>query len=564
MDDRIPDLRSDLDADLLSRGERRAFDALKYPYTPAVWERTLQAVRAHAGGLSNSLCQLSSVARRYARRNEKADEFCEEVSQRFSLDLSALQIACPDTVETIGAAGMARAWAECGKHRRDRDPKHQDIHDALLCTGGLEIVNGFDQRFDRFIYDQFNHAQLSRVFLTIAVVRDQSGVHRPDLHRECTWSGAPLRLTVPVGCRVQFIGTFEAGRANGRLITVDEARRIAAFIQKRALDVYALTFDCLNERILGLLAQTLSAESATMHVLDEEQSSRDFGYRFDGRTTHRTEVCSTKRGGLGGRPRPGGLGALALKHHRPYVVHGKALRRLNEIIYHEDGVRTLAVIPFSKDCLLYFHFYSQRQIAPSTWDDFGKLLNEAELLLDDVRQRALEREQAAREKVVLSALLRLEQRRDPDIDSSVQLEYLLHAVRNALTADLVMFAPSGVGDFMPIVAGRLRRADLLRLGQLPALGSAEESQYVSNGSYLSQLFCEETVRAYAALPVPVGRLRAPATLVFCYRVPHDFGRAERELLESLARLVGATVNNNPAQVRSAAAAVSLKAATWRS
>ncbi|MDZ7311965.1 MAG: GAF domain-containing protein, partial [candidate division KSB1 bacterium] len=97
-------------------------------------------------------------------------------------DFGAVQLIdrATDTIATVQGIGIAQAWTGLAKHRLNVEPK--DIQADIVQSLAIEVITGWDPRFDQWIFNQFNHQRLIRIFAPIFLVRDDHGnLHPPEL-----------------------------------------------------------------------------------------------------------------------------------------------------------------------------------------------------------------------------------------------------------------------------------------------------------------------------------------------------------------------------------------------
>ena len=101
------------------------------------------------------------------------DKMCRKI-QSMGFEFSAIQLIRPEEaiIETVYARGFASEWTGLAKHFLEKDWKLRDIQADIAQTHFTEIISGWDDRFDRWIYEKYGHEKLARVFTPIVLVRD--------------------------------------------------------------------------------------------------------------------------------------------------------------------------------------------------------------------------------------------------------------------------------------------------------------------------------------------------------------------------------------------------------
>src|SRR4051794_4080672 len=108
--------------------------------------------------------------------DERAQQACEEIKDELKFDFIAVQLVDlgEQTIQTIHGSGLSGDWYKIGRHSLEGDWKFLDIqaHVALAAPPVIELIAGWDQRFDRFIYKKFGHKDFVRAFVPLIVTRN--------------------------------------------------------------------------------------------------------------------------------------------------------------------------------------------------------------------------------------------------------------------------------------------------------------------------------------------------------------------------------------------------------
>ena len=106
-----------------------------------------------------------------AKQDETLQEICNEIKNSESqkgCDFVAIQLIQRDQ-NVIGIVSGTN-WSGIAKHYLDVDPKLRDIQADIVKTGQMEIIAGWDARFDEWIYKKYEHFRLARIFMPIIIV----------------------------------------------------------------------------------------------------------------------------------------------------------------------------------------------------------------------------------------------------------------------------------------------------------------------------------------------------------------------------------------------------------
>ncbi len=218
------------------------------------WRRLLLKPWSEIEQTTSQLFHLDSVL----------DNICCEIHSSLDFEFVAVQLKRSEenVVETALGFGIAEAWSGLAKHYLDEDPELQDIQTDIVRADPprMEILAGWDKRFDKWIYDEYHHERLIRVFAPIVLVRDVRGKIVEDGFKYCQWEVMveeehderrrivlEMRLSdlLPGNGEpmIEFLGTVEAGyRDPQRRISPEQARELARLVAGRALDVDACCY----------------------------------------------------------------------------------------------------------------------------------------------------------------------------------------------------------------------------------------------------------------------------------------------------------------------------------
>jgi GAF domain-containing protein len=242
----LPDTRSELALPLVSRGQVLGAMTVQSKEAAAFSEQDIAILQTMSDQIATSIAnaqlfEQASQARRQAEVRFRESQFLRSVGQAISssLDLSHVMDVVLETLQgDLGfthialllmdkAAGTVTIQRAAGTARelqgltRSIEQLQNDIVMDIMRKGQTEVIDGWDDRFDRAIYESQGHAALVRAF-------------------------APLRL------RGESIGLLEVGyrRAERARITAEEVRLLNGLTDQIAVAVgNARLFDESQQRI---------------------------------------------------------------------------------------------------------------------------------------------------------------------------------------------------------------------------------------------------------------------------------------------------------------------------
>jgi len=238
--------------------------------------------------------EIEKVTSNLYRSDELFKQVCEEVEKKAGFDYAALQLIRPEEriIETVYGTASANKLSGMAKHSIDRPQVLLDIQSdvAKSYPPRIEIVGGWDPRFNRWIYDTYNHEKYSRVWLPILVVRDENGNVSTDWIENCKWievvnkknaDGWRIALELDLDSLgigeddpvIECIGTVDSGFENSReKIGIDKAIDVARIINRWALDMHKAQLPFVLETITNNAQKILQSDSATLHFLRNKEA----------------------------------------------------------------------------------------------------------------------------------------------------------------------------------------------------------------------------------------------------------------------------------------------------
>jgi GAF domain-containing protein len=510
-------------------------------------------------------------------------------------DFGAVQLIdrASDTIATVQGIGIAQAWTGLAKHRLDVDAEARDIQADIAQNLTIEIITGWDPRFDLWIFNQFNHQRLIRIFAPIFLRRDQKGnLDLPTL--ECydwehpekvqTKNGSVLRfkpskiLATEQRYDIEVIGTIEAGYqiTQRNSISVDDAQGFFRVICEKARALWETQLNNVLETIVKNAMQLIAADSATIRLLYEPIKER---YAFN--------VCAGKIGPEFLKiyyPKRGRLGDQALRDGEPKVLdrdfeayypdfyHLAELKKLYPDRYKPDeGIRALACFPLivsdAQYGLLYLHYWREHRFSNEELE-WGKLF--AEQAVSALKNTLVfqEKRQAAR---ALDSLHFVGQFlvSQPQVKVEDLLRRIAQSALNVLNADVItVYLYDQQQDnfplLPPLVEGRLLVVGFPMMGQIerndaPSRIIREIRQNIYAPDALQHpIFCDRTRVRPPGKEIPFvdrEKIKSSAGILFQvgseivgvmfvnYRTRHEFAPEERRLIETFASAAAIGIYN---------------------
>ncbi|NET33200.1 MAG: GAF domain-containing protein [Cyanothece sp. SIO1E1] len=349
---------------------------------------------------------------------------CQEIQDLTGCDFVAIQLINPEEnlIETVYGTGISSEWSGRVKHYLEPDPDLRDIQADIVLTGNIEILSGWDNRFDRGIYNDHRHDRLVRVFIPIVLIQDKDENSKDSCFK---WnieskneSHGNRRILIQPELQIsedylEIIGTIEVGYEDLEIqIHPEEVLSLYKFALKKAHSIYEVSSPRgLLTALVEEARQALGADSGSLHFLFNHQQGR---YKY--------EVASTE---IGRRllkvraPNEHGLGWQAIREKRAKFVPSinQGYQDVDEYNPEaaKEGIKAIAVFPLfinhypsslenqSAVGALYIHFTENRHFTQVEIDKgqlFASLL--AHVLRDSMTQKQIQKQ--ARQQRILHSI----------------------------------------------------------------------------------------------------------------------------------------------------------------
>ncbi len=521
------------------------------------------------------------------------DDVCKEIQESLSFDFVSISLVIPEqnTIEAVYGIGIAGRWVDQARHYLNADKDIRDIQADIVDTRHTEIISGWDRRFDRWIYENFQHDQLNRIFSPIFLVHDEQGKGIENWFENYEWdqnfipipgdakgNNRVIRMQpLPGGSPPIVIGTVEAGYENtNRPITYEQATHLAKLIARRALDIRRGSLRYVLKTIAENAKRIFHADLATLHFLWEPQEER---YIY--------EVLAGDPGNIPLKrfsPRKNGVGWRSIFEGKlQSATYLSSVHKNSEVDFSpvalERGTKTYAAFPLLINDkykvipriiatptkqgssvereqhlipvgVLYVHFRYEHQFIEELsrqGEYFASKAVDAIWHITIYQKMREEARQLATLQCVTQSLSQIEN----DLLSHIAWNTL-----NVLAADLVVIYEyiQTEKQFLspPSLAGRLMQEDAIE-SEVPEqsvpflLIQHETNIYVSNISqepiFKNSLFTQrEKIQSVAGILLRVDK-DVVGVMFINYRRPHIFLNEEKQIISSIASSAASSIKN---------------------
>ena len=266
------------------------------------------------------LDEISRSASEIFRLPAILEDICNTLHSEFQFEFITVQLVREDehVIETVHGTGSAKAWMGQWRHFLIEEESLRDIQADIALGQRMEIITGGDERFDEWLFSEYQHDTLSRVFTPILIARDENSYVVEEWVDHYVWEqetrdddagkhglSLTLRPIDPHGVhfRIETIGTVEAGRNVRSPISADEAKALARSVARHALTIRASLVPCVLETIAECTRKMAYADAA---ILDFGGDTPKLKYAFA------CPVGVSRRFMECNPPRQDGLGARAI------------------------------------------------------------------------------------------------------------------------------------------------------------------------------------------------------------------------------------------------------------
>ncbi|MBH8566666.1 pentapeptide repeat-containing protein [Nostoc sp. CENA67] len=517
------------------------------------------------------------------------DDICKKIEEKFKFDFISISLVMPEqnTIETVYGTGIAKQLVDRVRHPIQENEKLRDIQADIVKTGQTEIISGWDDRFDRGVYDRFGHDKLIRIFTPIFLFYDEKKDVIVDWFQSYDWQENFIQKqqdgrTVfymkqpPSNATPQIIGTLEAGYENrDRLITSEQASLLAQLLAEQALKIRRISLHYVLETIAESARRFFNANLATLHFLWEPQGRQEGKYIYE-----------VFKGDIGAKPldefspRNNGLGQLAIDQKQVQVLYYSQTKNNCNIIFSEKahlrGVKAYAAFPLLINTIdeiiprsistirkqedeqlntilkgvLYVHFREESQFTKELIR-LGKYFVEKAV---DAITSVIKYQRVREEARQLSALQSITQSFN-EIGSNL-VNYIAWNAMNALAADVVIiYEFFQIGERLhtpPTVAGKFLDEDKMRIEtnehtvtQMLIQGGKNiyASQIVDEPIFKDSSFAQREKILSAAGILLKANNDIVGVMFINYRRIHRFSNEEKQIIDSLASSAATAIHN---------------------
>ncbi|SEH08054.1 GAF domain-containing protein [Candidatus Venteria ishoeyi] len=304
--------------------------------------------------------------------------FCHEIQDNLGFEFSAVQLIRQqenviETAYSLDAAEKHTGEKHTGlaKHYLTSDHALQDIQADIAQAKPLriEIIKGWDKRFDKWIFKELHHDKVVRVWLPIVLVRDAAGNIKDDWVDDLEYKivlneehsnrkHIVIHPKLPYE-NIKVLGTIDAGHIKKSTITPEEAMALFKLTSHWTSKIYQCSLPYVFQTIADHARTIVGADSASLHFLPMKTEDDEY-------YAHEIFSGPISQYLLDKSPiRQEGLGRIAMETGEPQYTPDSnkddpinILQTKNPNAFN-NGIKAMAAFPLlvnKKQGVLYIHY----------------------------------------------------------------------------------------------------------------------------------------------------------------------------------------------------------------
>jgi GAF domain-containing protein len=522
---------------------------------------------------------------------ETLHDVCYEVKKELGFDFVGISLVllAQNVIEAVYGTGIAEDWANRARHYLENEEELRDIQADIVKTARTEVISGWDNRFDKWIYETFKHEKINRIYTPILLVRDGSGKVLDEWFQDFDWNenfkprqGSNEERNIVIDINIppelgsyKVIGTIEAGYQNGSTaISYEKAVELAKLAARHALNIRKTRLRCVLELIAENARQILNADIVTLHfLLDSHQDCYIYQVRSGtiNNCVPETFPARLNKQGIGwqsikeGCPKfiksnNNSFNPAAFKEGvKSYAAFPLIIDRNKQRVIHQTATASIASQGGSNQeefepvvGVIYVHYKDDHDF---TEDEIHRGEFLAERAVDAILH-AMTYQQVRDNARQLAALHSVTQSISQIPENAELLSHIAWNTLNVLAADVVtIYAYLQTEEKFvtpPVIAGRLKKVqemrDVIHKGEIPfVMVERGKSIYASNISE-NEIFKNSPFVKREGIESVVGVLLkvdedVVGIMFINYRRRHIFPKQEKQIIETLAAAAAAAIKN---------------------
>lgn len=476
------------------------------------------------------------------------EDVCQKIQSSLGFDFALIALVNPERniIETVYETGFtASSSIKCNYHLQT-NPDLRHIRADIVHTHYTEIISGWDRRFDKWIYEEYNHKEYIRILTPIILYRDQNGNIVEDWFEQCEWEVVTEEATddghrtvlaiqenqITEG-NFQVIGVVSTGYSSRlKQITVEQAIASAKLFAQQALKIRRTQLSYLLEAIAEIARSNLQAEIAAVDFIHQPEL-KDYIYQVViGKNAQNSRNNFLSRKQI--------LGQEALSEKKPKFISGK------------KAVVALPLQVDDKEGVLYLEFTDKHKFTENEINLLNLFVHRAN---SAILRATIQIENYAQE-TQLTNLHLFTQSLIHETEKEILLRRIIWGIPNIIGADVVVFNEYDndenkfpkplkfAGKFIreehkySEISNNVRSLMLIKGGVNIYASHLDKTEIFKD----SELVEKENIKSVAVLILKVGEEIVGVMFIY-YRQINTFSKDDKKLIETLASSAAYAINN---------------------
>lgn len=508
--------------------------------------------------------QIQQAISEFYSREAIFEEVCQKIQSSLGFDFAVISLFNyeKNITETVHESGYGANLSIKCKYYLEKNPYLRNIRADIIQTRRTEIISGWDERFNPWIYDEYNHKEFTRIFTPILLYRDTNGNIVEDWFQQCEWKVVAqdaiddshrtvleIQENQITQGSFKVIGVVITGYANrSKKITVEQAIASAKFVAGHCLKIYRAQPSYILEVIAENARRILQADVAALDFMYEPEQQHYIYRIIKGKITENIWNNFTSR--------KQGLGREVLKEGKTISVANSGQDCLNHLakLFGKES-QAMVAFPLQVDHFegfLHLEFHDEHEF---TEDEIFFLNLFGNRAINAIWHAKIQADKNS-QKTQLNNLYLFTQSLTHETDKEVVFRRITWGISNIMGADFVAFNEYLQADnifLKPLeIAGKflkegnkhpeLNQNDkslmLIQHGTNIYESSLDNSKIFKDSDFVKQ----ENIKSSASILLMVGEEVVGAMFIL-YRQIHNFSKDEQKLIETLASSAAYAIKN---------------------
>ena len=492
------------------------------------------------------------------------EDVCQEIQSSLGFDFTVISLVDPEkninqTVyeNSFNGTNLTHQYIRY-KYYLEKNPDLRSIRADIIQTYCIEIISGWDKRFNPWIYEKNNQEKLLRIFIPIILMEDNNRNIIEDWYENCEWevvieepTDDGYRTVIKMHLlvhddqtlgKIKVIGAITAGYKNrSRKITLEQVKYLGKLVAQQAFKIRCAQLSYTLEVIAKNAQRILKADVAALDFIYEpNQNQNHCIYQvFTGKITDNSWENFTYR--------KQEIGQKALKERKIIFAPNFKQNYLDSLakVFDQES-KVMVAFPLQvdkKQGFLYLEFHDVRELNENKKSLLNLFLNRTSSAIS----HAIAQAENHAQKTQLTNLHLFSQSVINETEKDSLLRRITWSLGNIVGADVVILNEYFQNESKIItssqIAGRLIQEEnnypeyyqddkslmLIKNGTNIYESSLDKSDIWKNSDFVKQ----ENIKSIASILLKAAE-ETVGVIFIQYRRIYSFSKDEQNLIETLA------------------------------